>query len=294
AHGHHVPVDVHADRAGLQRRRGRLLVAVAAAAQHGTDPGDQLAGGEGLGDVVVGPYLQADHLVDLAVLGGHHDHGDVGAAAQLAAHLGARQPGQHQVEEDEVGAVALELVESVGPGGRDGDLEALLAEHVRQGVGEGLLVLDDEHSGHGRTSGEGSVSYAVVSDGTAVWGEAEEDAGRGRPVSPSRRPEPSWSSWWSWWSWWSERSWSREPSRPPAPSEASKSSKSSDPSRSACRRPARARTDPASGSRSVNVEPWPSALHTVTSPPCEAATCLTIARPRPVPPVARERAGSTR
>ena len=31
----------------------------------------------------------------------------------------------------------------------DADLEALLAQHEGQGVGEGLLVLDDEHSGHG-------------------------------------------------------------------------------------------------------------------------------------------------
>ena len=44
----------------------------------------------------------------------------------------------------------------------------------------------------------------------------------------------------------------------------------------------------------VNVDPAPSALHTDTVPPWLVATCLTIASPSPVPPVARERAGSTR
>ena len=48
------------------------------------------------------------------------------------------------------------------------------------------------------------------------------------------------------------------------------------------------------GSRIVNVEPVPGLLHSRTSPPWLASTCLTIARPSPVPPVARERAGSTR
>ena len=49
-----------------------------------------------------------------------------------------------------------------------------------------------------------------------------------------------------------------------------------------------------SGNRRVNVEPTPGSLQSVTSPPWLAATCLTMLSPRPVPPVARERAGSTR
>lgn len=126
--------------------------------QHRADAGDQLPRGERLGHVVVGSYFQADDLVDLAVLRRDHDHGDIGLAAQLAADLRAGQARQHQVEQYEVGAVALELVKPVRAGGRDGDLEALLAEHVGQGVAEGFLILDDEHSGHGRTSGAGNGS----------------------------------------------------------------------------------------------------------------------------------------
>src|SRR5690606_4098834 len=131
------------------------------------------------------------------------------------ADLGARQAWQHQVEQHQIGALAVEGVERLGPGRRDRDLETLLAKHVGQGVGEGLLVFHDEYTGHGAAS-RGIAGCA----GMAV--------------------------------------------------------------------------PPKAGRRRVKVEPEPSLLHTDTSPACEAATCLTMARPRPVPPVARERAVSTR
>ena len=44
----------------------------------------------------------------------------------------------------------------------------------------------------------------------------------------------------------------------------------------------------------VNVEPLPTVLCTATVPRWLVTMFLTIASPRPVPPVARERAGSTR
>src|SRR6478609_8171557 len=50
----------------------------------------------------------------------------------------------------------------------------------------------------------------------------------------------------------------------------------------------------AAGSSMVKVDPRPGSDQTDTLPPWLSATCLTIARPRPVPPVARERAVSTR
>jgi hypothetical protein len=48
------------------------------------------------------------------------------------------------------------------------------------------------------------------------------------------------------------------------------------------------------GKRMVNVLPWPGTLVTPTVPRWASAACLTIARPRPVPPSARLRAWSTR
>ena len=92
---------------------------------------------ERLGDVVVGADLQPDDLVDLAVLGGQHDDRHVGALPQLPAHLDAGQPRQHQVEQHEVGAVAVELGRAPsGPVAADGDLEALLAQHVGRAASE--------------------------------------------------------------------------------------------------------------------------------------------------------------
>src|SRR6185295_18406321 len=48
------------------------------------------------------------------------------------------------------------------------------------------------------------------------------------------------------------------------------------------------------GSSIVKMLPFPSSEVTVTSPPCARARCFTIARPRPVPPISRERARSAR
>jgi hypothetical protein len=59
--------------------------------------------------------------------------------------------------------------------------------------------------------------------------------------------------------------------------------------------PGRGRTGgPATGRLTVKVEPRPSSDPTSTLPPWPSATCRTIARPRPVPPVCRARALSTR
>ncbi len=121
---------------------------VHAAAQHGPDPGHQLARGERLGDVVVGAEFEPDDLVDLAVAGGDDDDRHLRALPQRAAHLGAGQPGQHQVEQHEVGAGPVEAGQRVRAGAGDRDLVALAAQHVGQRVGERLLVLDDEYPGH--------------------------------------------------------------------------------------------------------------------------------------------------
>jgi hypothetical protein len=77
------------------------------AAQHRPHPQGQLAHAERLDHVVVRADLEADDPIDLGVLGrAHHDRQLAGALvlAQPAAHLGAREVGQHQVQHDDVGA----------------------------------------------------------------------------------------------------------------------------------------------------------------------------------------------
>lgn len=121
-----------------------------AAAQHGLDAGHQLAGREGLGDVVVGAGLEAGHLVLLLAAGGEHDERDAAGAllaAQALGELDARHAGQHPVEQDQVGqGVADDALARLGVTG---------TQHVVTGprqVGgdeflDGGLVFDEEDRG---------------------------------------------------------------------------------------------------------------------------------------------------
>jgi hypothetical protein len=141
-----VPLDVHPDRSGLERVGQQLDVRTTT--QYGLDPGQQLTRAVRLGDVVVGAQLEPDHLVHLGVLGADDDHRHVAPGPQRAADLGTGQARQHQVEQDDVRTGPVVLVQRVGAGLRDGDLESLLAQYVRQRVAVALLVFDDQHSGH--------------------------------------------------------------------------------------------------------------------------------------------------
>src|SRR5690606_36106339 len=134
------------------------------AAQHRLGPGDQLPGGEGLGDIVVGPALQALHQVVLLRFGGEHDHRDlVGelVPAQAAQQLNATGDRHHPVEQYQVGlavddqGVAIAGIvglQAVEPGNFKGD-----ADHVA----DGRFVIDDQYGlvGHGRgfTGNDGKI-----------------------------------------------------------------------------------------------------------------------------------------
>ncbi len=72
----------------------------------------------------------------------------VAADTQLAADLHAGHLRQHQIQQDQVSAATVELGQRLRPGGRDGDLEALFAQHVGQGVRPRLFVLHDQYPSH--------------------------------------------------------------------------------------------------------------------------------------------------
>ena len=77
--------------------------ALGAAAQIGLDPGQQFPHGEGLGDVVVRPRLQAEDLVPLLLPGGEHDDGHIVALLpQRPADRKAVQFGQHHVQQNRI------------------------------------------------------------------------------------------------------------------------------------------------------------------------------------------------
>jgi len=147
---HLVAFDVHPYVAGLDHVRDRLVVL--ATTQHGPDARDQLAMAERLRHVVVGADLQPDHLVDLRVAGGDHDHGHAGVLPQLAAHLNSGKSRQHEVEQHDVRAGPGELVQACTTVGRSHYLVPLAAQHVTRGLAVTLLVLDEQHTGHEATS----------------------------------------------------------------------------------------------------------------------------------------------
>ena len=113
--------------------------------QQGAHAGDELTGREGLDEVVVGTKLQADDAVLDLALGGEHDDGHVGGVADGAADALARQLGEHEVQDDEVEAVLLELLEGRLPVADTADPIALTLEVGRDRVANGLLVLDQQN-----------------------------------------------------------------------------------------------------------------------------------------------------
>jgi hypothetical protein len=105
--------------AQLERLDRVVLVRVglphARAPQRRLDARAELAHGERLGDVVVRPELEAEHLVDLLGLRGEHDDRHRGARAQAAADLEAVHPREHHVEDHEVEGLLAEAGERLRP-----------------------------------------------------------------------------------------------------------------------------------------------------------------------------------
>ena len=118
-------------------------------AEEPPDPGGQLAQAERFGDVVVGPQLEADHLVDLGILGGQHHDRDAGLGPDDPADLDPGELGEHEVKEDEIGALGSKPEQRLAAvGGRDHP-ESVGLERIDERLAEGRLVIDDEdRSGH--------------------------------------------------------------------------------------------------------------------------------------------------
>ena len=103
---------------GRSRPSGSMAacrIEAAAPAEHGVEPGREGAGPERLGEEVVRAELEDPHLVVLVALRGQHDHRDVRGGrprAQVRQHAVAVEPGQVEVEDDDVGRRA----DPPGPG----------------------------------------------------------------------------------------------------------------------------------------------------------------------------------
>jgi hypothetical protein len=67
---------------------------------------DELVQREGLGDVVVGAEFERQDLVDFLILRGEHDDRNAAGLADLTARFDPVEHGQHDVHDDQVGALA--------------------------------------------------------------------------------------------------------------------------------------------------------------------------------------------
>ena len=124
--------------------RERGAAAGRAPAQQGPDPGQQLAALEGLDQVVVGAAVEAvDPVLGLGPRGQHQDR-HVALGPQAAADLDPVEPGQPEVEDDEVGHEVAGDVERLDAVAGGAHLVALVAQRAPQDVGDLGVVLDDE------------------------------------------------------------------------------------------------------------------------------------------------------
>ena len=132
----------------------RLVGLAPVTAQDGLDARQQLGPAERLGDVVVGADLEPDDAVDLVALRRQDDHrGRHPLASQDAEDLDAAHARQHDVQQDEVEALAaggLERRLAVG-GGRH--LVALSRQVEGQRLAQGRVVLDEEEAASHRSGG---------------------------------------------------------------------------------------------------------------------------------------------
>ncbi len=135
------------------------LVALVGTAEQRAHAGHELAGREGLDEVVVRAELEADDTVLDLALGRQHDDGHIGGIADGAADALARELGEHEVEHDEVELMLLELFNGRLTIADADDPVALALEVRRHGVANGLLVLDEQDFPCVRSHNQASLSH---------------------------------------------------------------------------------------------------------------------------------------
>jgi hypothetical protein len=114
--------------------------------QHGPHSGQELADRERLSEVVVGTEIEGLDAVVFLALRRHHDHGHRITLPQFFEQVRAVEPGQHQVEEDQVESLAVGDLEPRHAVGGLEDMAVLLSQALRDGKPGGLVVLDDQNS----------------------------------------------------------------------------------------------------------------------------------------------------
>ena len=124
------------------RRQGTLE-----APQDGLDAGDEFTRTEGFGNVIVGAEFKAENAVGFAALRGQENYrhrGQSGSLADRAADLQAVFAGNHNVEDEERGALPFGIGKDVRAGGIHAHSEAFVFEVMADQSGNVGIVFDDE------------------------------------------------------------------------------------------------------------------------------------------------------
>ena len=120
-------------------------------AQGGANAGQQLADGEGLGDVIVGAQIERGDLVFLLAAGGKHHDGHLAPLADFADHFQAVAIGQAEIEQHQIRLARGGLRDAFLGG--DGFVKLIIFRGQR-GAEEAAdlgIVLDHQNEGlHGR------------------------------------------------------------------------------------------------------------------------------------------------
>ena len=138
-----VGADVHQD-VGVAERASRPR---AAAAEQRPDPGQQLLVGEGLDQVVVGAAVEPAHPVGGGVARGQHQDRQVAFRPQPPADLQAVDPGEHHVQDRQVGHPLAGPGEGDRAVGSDLDLVALVDQGAPKRGGDLGVVVDHQDVG---------------------------------------------------------------------------------------------------------------------------------------------------
>ena len=115
-------------------------------AQQGADARRELLGRERLGEVVVGPGLEAGDDVVGVVARRDHDDGDVARAAQRAAQLEPVDAREHDVDEHDVGHLLGERLDRLLAGARPLDRPTLVLERQLDRFADPLVVFNGQDS----------------------------------------------------------------------------------------------------------------------------------------------------
>src|SRR4029077_11936746 len=118
----------------------------ATSAEDGFEPRGERAGAERLSEKIVRAELEDAHFVVFVALRRQHDDGNVrgrGTRPQVRQHAIAVETGQIQVEHDDVGTHAIDLIERLHAVACFGDDVAVALEQVTHDFAQAVLIVDE-------------------------------------------------------------------------------------------------------------------------------------------------------